>query len=289
VRKKIADFATLLAELSLRAAGSIAGLVEEIFRKTGYLDAVRARAGAEADSRLEDLREFVTVAQEADSEGRPLVEFLEQVALVADADGLVDSKDRITLMTLHTSKGLEFPVVFLVGMEEGLFPHRRSLNDDDAVEEERRLCYVGMTRAREQLYLTRARRRHAFGAQTENLPSRFLREIPLELLEVRRPGGWAGEPEDEAAVDTISRGRVIDYSESQLPGQERRPPRGPSLSNSSVPGASFPIGARVRHPTLGEGVVRASEGSGDREKVTVMFGGFGLRKLVVGVARLEAV
>ena len=181
------------------------------------------------------------------------------------------------------------PVVFLVGMEEGLFPHRRSLNDDDAVEEERRLCYVGMTRAREQLYLTRARRRHAFGAQTENLPSRFLREIPLELLEVRRPGGWAGEPEDEAAVDTISRGRVIDYSESQLPGQERRPPRGPSLSNSSVPGASFPIGARVRHPTLGEGVVRASEGSGDREKVTVMFGGFGLRKLVVGVARLEAV
>jgi len=122
------------------------------------------------------------------AELKRLVEFLEQVSLVADADGLVDAKDRITLMTLHTSKGLEFPVVFLVGMEEGLFPHRRSLNDDDAIEEERRLCYVGMTRAREQLFLTRARRRHAFGAEAENLPSRFLREIPIELLEVRRSG-----------------------------------------------------------------------------------------------------
>jgi DNA helicase II / ATP-dependent DNA helicase PcrA len=289
VRTRTNGFATLLAELRPRGAGSIGALVEEILQKTGYLDAVRARAGADADSRLEDLREFVTVAQEADSEGRSLVEFLEQVALVADADGLIDSKDRITLMTLHTSKGLEFPVVFLVGMEEGLFPHRLSLNDEDAIEEERRLCYVGMTRAREQLYLTRARRRHAFGAQTENLPSRFLREVPLDLLEVRRSGGWEREFEDEAAVEAISRRRVIDYSESQLSDQERPSPWRPSLASSSAPAASFPIGARVRHPTLGEGVVRASEACGDREKVTVLFGGFGLRKLVVGVARLEAV
>jgi DNA helicase-2/ATP-dependent DNA helicase PcrA len=287
VRSKIAGFATLLAELRNRAAGPIGTLVEEIFRQTGYLDAVRARA--DADSRIEDLREFVTVAQEADAEGRRLVEFLEQVSLVADADGLVDAKDRITLMTLHTSKGLEFPVVFLVGMEEGLFPHRRSVNDDDAVEEERRLCYVGMTRARELLYLTRARRRHAFGAQTENLPSRFLREIPLELLEVRRSGVWEEGSEDEAATEAVFKRRVIDYGESQLAEQDRRSLQRLSIANASAPGASFPIGARVRHPTLGEGVVRASEGAGDREKVTVMFGGFGLRKLVVGVARLEAV
>ncbi len=283
VRSKIAGFATLLAELRNRAAGPIGTLVEEIFRQTGYLDAVRARA--DADSRIEDLREFVTVAQEADAEGRRLVEFLEQVSLVADADGLVDAKDRITLMTLHTSKGLEFPVVFLVGMEEGLFPHRRSVNDDDAVEEERRLCYVGMTRARELLYLTRARRRHAFGAQTENLPSRFLREIPLELLEVRRSGVWEEGSEDEAATEAVFKRRVIDYGESQL--AYRDDPS--SLRGSTAPGASFPIGARVRHPTLGDGVVRAREGSGDREKVTVMFAGFGLRKLAVAVARLEAV
>jgi DNA helicase II / ATP-dependent DNA helicase PcrA len=287
-RGRIAAFASLLAELHSHAAGSIGGLVEEIFRRTGYLDAVRARAGDDAESRLEDLREFVTVAQEADAEGRPLAEFLEQVALVADADGLGGAKDRITLMTLHTSKGLEFPVVFLVGMEEGLFPHRRSLTDDNALEEERRLCYVGMTRACEELYLTRARRRHAFGAQTENLPSRFLREVPAELLDVRPRGGSEGwESEDEPAEFPSPR-RFIDYSETQL--LEHRPLTGrPSAPSAAVPLACFGIGARVRHPTLGEGVVRASEGSGDRQKVTVMFAGFGLRKLAVAVARLEAV
>jgi DNA helicase-2/ATP-dependent DNA helicase PcrA len=287
VRGRIASFATLLAELRDRAAGSIGMLVEEIFHRTGYLDVVRSRAASDADSRLEDLREFVTVAQEADAEGRPLVEFLEQVALVADADGLVDANDRITLMTLHTSKGLEFPVVFLVGMEEGLFPHRRSLHDEGAVEEERRLCYVGMTRAREQLFLTRARRRHVLGAETENLPSRFLREIPAELLEARAASGseepaWMDREGSEPAR------RVIDYSESQLPEPRYSQKRRTYNATSTGPSASYPVGTRVRHPTLGEGVVRASEGAGDREKVTVFFGGFGLRKLAVAVARLEA-
>jgi DNA helicase-2/ATP-dependent DNA helicase PcrA len=287
-RARIAAFAILLAELRDRAAGSIGMLVEEILRRTGYLDVVRAHAGSDADSRLESLREFVTVAQEADAEGRPLVEFLEQVALVADADGLVDANDRITLMTLHTSKGLEFPVVFLVGMEEGLFPHRRSLHDEAAVEEERRLCYVGMTRAREQLFLTRARRRHVLGAETENLPSRFLREIPSELLEVR-PASGAEEfaSENQEASEPVRR-RVIDYSESQLLDPRRPKLRRISNAESPGPSASYPVGTRVRHPTLGEGVVRASEGAGDREKVTVLFGGLGLRKLAVAVARLEA-
>jgi ATP-dependent DNA helicase UvrD/PcrA len=288
VHRKIAGFANLLAELRDRAAGSIGVLVEEIFRRTGYLDVVHARAGSDSESRLEDLREFVTVAQEADAEGRSLGEFLEQVALVADADGLVDANDRITLMTLHTSKGLEFPIVFLVGMEEGLFPHRRSLTDDAAVEEERRLCYVGMTRAREQLLLTRARRRHVLGAETENLPSRFLREIPAELLEVRSAGGSEELLWDDLEPGEPARRRVIDYSEAQLPAPRHPSERRTSIARSRVPCASFPVGTRVRHPTLGEGVVRASEGAGDREKVTVMFGGFGLRKLAVSVARLEA-
>ncbi|MET0151215.1 MAG: UvrD-helicase domain-containing protein [Candidatus Binatia bacterium] len=288
VHRKIAGFANLLAELRDRAAGSIGVLVEEIFRRTGYLDVVHARAGSDSESRLEDLREFVTVAQEADAEGRSLGEFLEQVALVADADGLVDANDRITLMTLHTSKGLEFPIVFLVGMEEGLFPHRRSLTDDPAVEEERRLCYVGMTRAREQLLLTRARRRHVLGAETENLPSRFLREIPAELLEVRSAGGSEELLWDDLEPGEPARRRVIDYSEAQLPAPRHPSERRTSIARSRVPCASFPVGTRVRHPTLGEGVVRASEGAGDREKVTVMFGGFGLRKLAASVARLEA-
>jgi ATP-dependent DNA helicase UvrD/PcrA len=283
VRGKILDFAKILAELRARAGGPIGALVEEIFRLTRYLETLRARANGDSESRLEDLREFVTVAQEADREGQGLVEFLEQAALVADADALSDDRDRITLMTLHTSKGLEFPVVFLVGMEEGIFPHRRSLMERDTVEEERRLCYVGMTRAREQLYLSRARRRHLFGVETENPPSRFLREIPAELLESR--GRVFAERLDDRTEDDGAhepRERVIDYSESQVAVVS-----GP-IKLAALKRPSFPVGTRVRHPTLGEGIVRATEGNGEREKVTVMFGGFGIRKLAVAVARLEA-
>ncbi|MBI2964100.1 MAG: UvrD-helicase domain-containing protein [Deltaproteobacteria bacterium] len=260
-RAKVAEFAAVLAALREHAgSGGIGALVEQLFRLTGYLEALAARAAADAESRLEDLRELVTVAQEADGEGRNLADFLAQIALVAEADSLGEGRDRLTLMTLHTSKGLEFPVVFLVGMEEGLFPHRRSLDDRGSVEEERRLCYVGMTRAREQLFLSRARRRHLFGAAAENPPSRFLSEIPGELLETREP-------------DREPQRRVIDYGESQL----------------DAPRAAFRVGTRVRHPTLGDGVVRAVEGHGEREKVTVMFGGFGIRKLAVAVARLETI
>ena len=283
VRGKILGFAKILAELRARAAGPIGALVEEIFRLTRYLETLCARANGDSESRLEDLQEFVTVAQEADREGQGLVEFLEQAALVADADALSDDRDRITLMTLHTSKGLEFPVVFLVGMEEGIFPHRRSLMERDAVEEERRLCYVGMTRAREQLYLSRARRRRLFGAETENPPSRFLREIPAELLEPRGPGfaeRLDDRTEDDAAHEP--RERVIDYSESQVAVVSR------PIQLTALARPSFRVGTRVRHPTLGEGIVRATEGNGEREKVTVMFGGFGIRKLAVAVARLEA-
>ncbi len=292
-RAKVVEFTRILATLREHAAGgAIGALVEQVFRLTGYVDALRARAAPDGESRLEDLHEFVTVAQEADAEGRSLGEFLEQVALVAGADSLIESRDRLTLMTLHTSKGLEFPVAFLVGMEEGLFPHRRSLGDRQSIEEERRLCYVGMTRAREQLFLSRARRRHLYGTETENPPSRFLSEIPAELLELRDPTeserrldrGWADEPQHGP------RGRVIDYSASQLDEPDRQT-HGSAKRAAAVftdaSRASFAVGTRVRHPTLGTGVVRATEGSGDREKVTVMFGGFGIRKLVVAVARLE--
>jgi ATP-dependent DNA helicase UvrD/PcrA len=296
-RAKVLEFARLMASLRAhatgRGTGGIASIVEEVLRATGYVEWMRGRADADTESRLEDLREFATVAQEADQEGRSLAEFLEQVALVADADSLTDARERITLMTLHTSKGLEFPVVFLVGLEEGLFPHRRSLTDRDAIEEERRLCYVGMTRAREQLFLTRARRRHLFGAGTENPPSRFLKEIPSELLDLRSPSfsdRFAGFSDEEPEDDVSGRRRFVDYSESQieepLPAAARRR-SGPAVV--TVPRATFPIGTRVRHPTLGEGVVRAIEGAGEREKVTVLFGGFGIRKLAVAVARLEAI
>jgi DNA helicase-2/ATP-dependent DNA helicase PcrA len=276
-RGKVLEFARIVSQLRTRAAARAIGpLVEEVLRATGYLEWVQTRDAADRESRLDDLREFLTVAQEADREGCALDQFLEQVALVADADSWTNARDRLTLMTLHTSKGLEFPIVFLVGMEEGLFPHRRSVADRESVEEERRLCYVGMTRAREQLFLSRADRRHSFGAENENPPSRFLREIPSDLLDELGRGSDSPPPEAEEAHGRPRRW-VIDYGETQLAD--------PRLGSRP----SFPIGARVRHPTLGEGVVRATEGSGDREKVTVMFGGFGIRKLAVALARLETV
>ncbi|MGH7898774.1 MAG: ATP-dependent helicase [Candidatus Binatia bacterium] len=299
-RGKVLDFVAVLKALRSRASsGPIGPLVEEVFRLTGFLTALETRQREDAESRLEDLREFLTVAQEADAEGRSLGDFLEQLALVADADGLLDARDRITLMTLHTSKGLEFPVVFLVGMEEGLFPHRRSLEHREAVEEERRLCYVGMTRAREQLFITRARRRHVFGSETENPPSRFLGEIPAALVELHPSSfeelaplhtparSFGAQRSFERSTEVEIDGRVIDYGESQIPGYRKAPTAGIRIANAGRARASFPVGTRVRHPTLGEGVVRATEGNGDREKVTVMFGGFGLRKLAVSVARLQ--
>ncbi|MEA2626292.1 MAG: ATP-dependent helicase UvrD/PcrA [Candidatus Binatota bacterium] len=284
VRDKVLGFARTLD--ALRACeGGIEGLAREVLAATGIADALRAERTSDAESRLENLRELLDVAREADSEGLSLVEFLERAALVSDADLAPDARGRVTLMTLHTSKGLEFAVVFLLGMEEGLFPHRRSLAEPGAIEEERRLCYVGMTRARRRLYLIRARRRRIFGTDQQNRPSRFLAEIPASLLEVRGDENerFPGEP-------------TIDYSESQLPDWERRrraSPR-PVVARASSPVAPtarsvYRVGSRVSHPTFGVGVVRATEGSGESEKVTVAFERLGVRKLLAHVARLERV
>lgn len=299
-RKRVESFAQLLAELrSVAGRGSIGGLVEEIFRLTGFLTSLRAQGTTEAESRLENLRELLTVVHESEAEGQTLAEFLSHVALVSDGDTVVEARDRLTLMTLHTSKGLEFPVAFLVGLEEGLFPHRRSLGSREQVEEERRLCYVGMTRAREQLLLTHARRRHLFGIEQENLPSRFLREIPAALLDVRESDADWDDPPPAGGAKKLQ----LDFRESQLPEADwpaaaRRQPYEIAASdgkkkitdrNRSFPSPppKFPVGTRVRHKTLGTGIVRAVEGRGESEKVTVVFGGLGIRKLAVRIAPLE--
>jgi DNA helicase-2/ATP-dependent DNA helicase PcrA len=301
-RRRIGDFVAFVAGLRDRVDGPIAALLEDVIERAGYGAWLREREGGDAESRLDNLRELVTVARESDEAGRPLGEFLEQAALIADADEVDGARDRVTLMTLHTSKGLEFPVVFLAGMEEGVFPHRRSLDDPAAIEEERRLCYVGMTRARERLVLSLARRRHLFGAEQVNPPSRFLREIPSELLDVRDESvpAWAAPLERMAER---SGGWTIDYGESQLPESEwrARAQRDSARRSRAVPEArrarpangaarpTYPVGTRVRHATLGEGIVRTVEGSGEGEKVTVTFAGLGVRKLAVRVAPLETV
>ena len=180
------EFINTIEELSSKKEETlISELLKEVLNKTGYTKALKLENTAQAESRIENLNEFLTVAMEFEEENaeNSLAEFLESITLSSDIDGMEDAEDSVTLMTLHSAKGLEFPVVFLIGMEEGLFPSYRSIGEQRELEEERRLCYVGITRAKEYLFLTCAKQRTIFGSTTCNKISRFIEEIPTELLE----------------------------------------------------------------------------------------------------------
>ena len=273
---RVRTFAELLRELAAALEGdSLAALLERVLDLTAYRDRLED-AGADRASRVENIDELLAVARDFDERSPAgedtrarLQRFLEEAALVTDWDRQSESRDRLTLMTLHTSKGLEFPIVFIMGMEEGIFPHQRTLDDAQALEEERRVCYVGMTRARVELYLTRAERRLRFGTVSERPPSRFLEEIPPQHVKT------IGVPERPAR--RAPSGPVMDYSYSQL---------AESPSEGVGPGGLAP-GTKVRHPTFGVGFVRRSEASGDNEKLTVQFARAGRKKLIRRFANLE--
>jgi DNA helicase II / ATP-dependent DNA helicase PcrA len=272
--KAIGEFTALLDELSAVAEkGSPSQVVEAVLERTGYLTELRESKDIQDQGRVENLEEFVEVAREfenspvidgdgededgQDAEPREagLVDFLEQISLVADADQIPDEGEGVvTLMTLHAAKGLEFPVVFLTGMEDGVFPHQRSLGERDAMEEERRLAYVGITRARERLYLSRAEVRSAWGTPGYNPASRFLEEVPDELFDWERRGS----------------GRPGLTADARAPRRADPPPRRGSSGPSKVP--SLSPGDRVTHDSFGMGTVELVEGSGDRTKVRVDFG-----------------
>ncbi|MGH9077869.1 MAG: UvrD-helicase domain-containing protein [Acidimicrobiales bacterium] len=255
-----------------------AGLLEEILARTGYLDELEAEGTLEATGRVENLMELVGAAAEA-----PDVDtFLEQVSLASDSDDLPaggevpDDETRVLLMTLHTAKGLEFPVVFMVGMEEGIFPHSRTLDEPDEVEEERRLCYVGITRAQERLSLTHAWCRSLWGQTQNNLPSRFLEEVPEHLVVVaegsrrpRRP--WErGSLRDEIVESAMRRGKAS-------------PVRG-----TGAEGLGLRVGETVVHAKWGEGVVvELGGGDGARAEATVRFPGLGDKRLMLALAPLK--
>ena len=180
------EFINTMEEISAKKDSlGLSELVKLILDKTGYMEALKLEKTAEAESRIENLSEFLTVTMEFEEEeaDSSLSEFLEGITLSSDIDGVEDEENSVTLMTLHSAKGLEFPVVFLVGMEEGIFPGYKSIGEQKELEEERRLCYVGITRAKEHLYLTCAKKRTIFGSTSYNRISRFLREIPKNLLE----------------------------------------------------------------------------------------------------------
>jgi DNA helicase II / ATP-dependent DNA helicase PcrA len=244
------------------------------------LDQIVTRSGIESylanlpdgKTRQQNLAEMLTAASAFDAEygAGGLAEFLERIALVNDADQLTSAGGRITLMTLHTSKGLEYSVAFIAGMEEGLFPHMRPQDSTHEVEEERRLCYVGMTRARTLLYLTNALSRELYGNRQDTVPSRFLGEIDQALI--RRI-----EPEKSPTnLRTPVREPYIDYSDSQLPEADVAP-------------ASLNVGARIYHPTFGRGIIKRREGRGDAAKVWITFERGGLKLLVLKFANLRAI
>jgi DNA helicase-2/ATP-dependent DNA helicase PcrA len=263
----------------------VADLLEAVLDRTGYLTELRESRDPQDETRVENLAELVAVAREFDDARRAtgevlsLEDFLEQVSLVADADEIPEGAEAeeqgvVTLMTLHTAKGLEFPVVFLTGMEDGTFPHLRSLGDARELEEERRLAYVGITRARERLHLSRAAVRSAWGAPQYNPPSRFLDEIPTELVE------WERELSGAAAV-----GR-----RDQRPAVATLAARPGVRSPGTRPVIALTPGDKVTHDTYGLGSVVRTLGEGDKTQAEVDFGGeLGVKRFVLRFAPLEKI
>ena len=249
-------------------------ILEAVLEQSGMLAELQSSADPQDESRVENLEELVAVSMEYEEtsiddlpEGSEisLAGFLEQVSLVADSDEIPEGEDHggvITLMTLHTAKGLEFPTVFLTGMEDGIFPHSRTLGERDELEEERRLVYVGLTRAQERLYLTRAEYRSAWGSPNYNPPSRFLQEIPDQLIEWRTRT-FATRPKFVSAP----------------------PPR--ATGKKSTNSISLAIGDRVSHDTFGLGTVVQISGEGDRAEATINFGQLGEKRLLLRYAPVE--
>ncbi|NLC71143.1 MAG: UvrD-helicase domain-containing protein [Desulfuromonadaceae bacterium] len=256
-------------------------LTAELIEESGYGPMLREEKTAEGKDRLQNLQELLLGMEEHLAEQGTLSTYLEQVALVSDLDSLDDSQGRVSLMTFHSAKGLEFPFVFMTGMEEGLFPHSRATEANREIEEERRLCYVGMTRAMERLTLTRAERRRIYGDFQFNPASRFLREIPPHLLEERYhvPSHRSAESHNLAALlDPHPETAGSESPPASLPDEVEVVPE--------VEGGEPSLGSRVHHPKFGVGIVRRLEGHGDQRKVTVQFYGVGLKKLLLRFAGL---
>ncbi|HLR85588.1 MAG TPA: DNA helicase PcrA [Nocardioidaceae bacterium] len=301
----IAKFTEVIRELQVMAESGEAAdaVLEAALSRSGYLADIEDSTDPQDETRVENLAELVAVAREfvddaalvegeSAGEGEPVGEgaedepfapgsldaFLERVALVADADSIPDSPDGddtgvVTLMTLHTAKGLEFPVVFVTGLEDAVFPHQRSIGEPKELEEERRLAYVGLTRAERRLYVSRAIVRSAWGAPAHNPPSRFIAELPTDLVDWRRT-------ETDAAS----------WGGGEATTRQAGPMRSASLASSSRkqrPVASLSPGDRVTHDTFGMGTVVAMEGAGDKQVASIDFGSEGVKRLLMRYAPVE--
>ncbi len=293
-RGKIAGFMTLMERFAgLAGTVPLSELASRIIDETGYAAKLKEERTDEAQDRLDNLQELCSAMEEFErsSDEKTLAAFLEQVALVSDLERGEAKRESATLMTLHAAKGLEFPMVFMIGMEEKLFPHVRSLDDPEAMEEERRLCYVGMTRARERLFLTNARRRRLFGQDQVNMPSRFIADVPRDLLDLEDEYqssfgfGTTRSIERETTAAEPARHNLAAIFETEIE---------PDFDDIEVipdepEDGGIWLGMKVRHGKFGVGVIRKIEGKGDDQKVIVWFNSVGPKKLLVRFAGLERV
>ncbi len=280
--QSIQEFTSMISALNVlvEAKTRPSVIVEAALEQSGLLTELASSTDPQDEVRVENLKELVAVSMEyeerdfeelAEDEEISLSGFLEKVSLVADADEIPEGEDHggvVTMMTLHTAKGLEFPTVFLTGMEDGIFPHSRTLGEKDEVEEERRLAYVGLTRARERLYLSRAEYRSTWGAPNYNPPSRFLDEIPEDVIQ------WRNETSASPSASFVKRSRTAST-----------PP--PRATGKKITAIELHIGERVSHDTFGLGTVVAVAGEADKAEATINFGKFGEKRLLLRYAPVE--
>ena len=289
----------------------ISELIKETLNKTGYTKALENENSVEAETRIQNLEEFLTVAMEFEEESaeNSLGEFLEGITLSSDIDGMEDEEDSVTLMTLHSAKGLEFPVVFLVGMEEGIFPGYKSIGEPKELEEERRLCYVGITRARQYLFLTCAKQRTIFGSTTYNAASRFIEEIPKEYLQ-----GYEDTFKDNDSYSDstykweygksskVTTYKMNDMTSSGIEKSKKTSTGGYNFrtpesfltnlnkkSESTVDLSQYQAGVRVFHKKFGEGIINYVEKEGDDLKVDINFDKVGHKRLMAKFANLQII
>ena len=280
--QSIQEFTSMISALNVlvEAKTRPSVIVEAALEQSGLLKELESSTDPQDEVRVENLKELVAVSMEyeerdfeelVEDEEISLSGFLEKVSLVADADEIPEGEDHggvVTMMTLHTAKGLEFPTVFLTGMEDGIFPHSRTLGEKDEVEEERRLAYVGLTRARERLYLSRAESRSTWGAPNYNPPSRFLDEIPEDVIQ------WRNETSVSPTASFVKRSRTVSS-----------PP--PRATGKKITAIELHVGERVSHDTFGLGTVVSVAGEADKAEATINFGQFGEKRLLLRYAPVE--
>lgn len=289
---KMSDFGAKLRDaIEYAKDHSVTGLTEKILQDFGYTDALKAEHTIEAETRLENLDEFLSVTKRFDDQYEPeeddanaLSDFLAEVSLLSDQDDLENNDDQVALMTLHAAKGLEFPVVFLVGMEDGLFPLSRALLEDDQLEEERRLAYVGITRAKEKLFLTNAYSRMMFGRMQNNPPSRFLEEIDVDDLDMQN-----SVPESvgnsDFQVQTAPFANVDERARAQVYTPKAKPAGGAIGAEKK----GWNVGDQVEHKAWGHGVVTKVNGEGEDMELDIAFPNKGIKRLLAAFAPIKKV